>query len=341
LSKARIPLYILLATIAGVALAQESHNLKSVAAPSGSSTSAPAKKASHATERVILKVGDVQITQTEFESRIGDIEPQGDAEKEGDSDKDRRRLGDDYASVLMLSQQALANHLDSSLEVSRQLAVDRIQILSDAQFASLMRQATPTPDEIGQYYSAHRSAYDEVQIRRLFIWKRREGSKVGEGLSPQVARASADTILKASASRSNANKLAEGFKDSKDALLDAAPSTFPRGELPAQMEQVAFAMKEGEWAEVEDTPNRLVLIQLVKRRHQELDEVSSLIEQRLQGQKVQSALDAMKKNAGIWMDEQYFGTVVPAAQMHGTSPLPQLGQSENRKKEEKSDRYER
>jgi hypothetical protein len=287
---------------------------------------------------VILKVGEVQVTQAEFESGIGDIEPQGDAEK-SDANKDRRRLGDDYASVLMLSQQALANHLDSSPEVSRQLAAARIQILSDAQFASLMRQATPTPGEISQYYSAHLSDYDEVQIRRLFIWKRREGSKVGEGLSPQDARARADTILKASASRSDANKSAEDFT-SKEALLDAAPSTFPRGELPAQMEKVAFAMKEGEWAEVEDTPTRLLLIQLVTRRHQDVEEVSSAIEQRLQGQKMQSALDTMKQNAGIWMDEQYFGTV-PAAPTHGASPLPQLGQSENRKKEEKSNRYDR
>lgn len=48
------------------------------------------------------------------------------------------------------------------------------------------------------------------------------------------------------------------------------------------MEKVAFAMKEGEWAEVEDTPNRVVLIQFVEQKHRELDEVSSLIEQRLQ-----------------------------------------------------------
>jgi hypothetical protein len=210
--------------------------------------------------------------------------------------------------------------------------------LSDAQFASLMQQAAPTAGEISQYYAAHLSDYDQVQIRRLFIWKRREGAKVGEGLSPQDARTRADAILKAS--RSEANKLAEDFKGSKDALLDAAPSIFPRGELPAQMEKIAFAMKAGEWAEVEDTPNRLVLIQLVEQKHRELDEVSSLIEQRLQGQNTQSALDAMKKNTGIWMDEQYFGAV-PVAQSHGTSPLPQLGQSENRKKEERSNRYER
>ena len=61
--------------------------------------------------------------------------------KRARSDKDRQRLGDDYASVLMLSQQALAKHLDASPEVARQLDIARMQVLSDAEFASLMQQA--------------------------------------------------------------------------------------------------------------------------------------------------------------------------------------------------------
>ena len=66
------------------------------------------------------------------------------------ADKDRRKLGDDYASVLMLSQQAIASHLDSSPEVSRQLAIARMQVLSDAEFAS--------PDEPGPAQHSKKSA---------------------------------------------------------------------------------------------------------------------------------------------------------------------------------------
>ena len=66
-----------------------------------------AKTTSAGSDRVILKVGDVQVTEAEFESRISDIEPQGgDPDKDSVTEKDRRKLGDDYASVLMLSQQA-------------------------------------------------------------------------------------------------------------------------------------------------------------------------------------------------------------------------------------------
>jgi DNA-binding transcriptional ArsR family regulator len=330
LIRTRIALYFLLAgLLAGAGHAQEPIS-PSPATSSGSSTSTPVKKASPANERVILKVGNVQVTQADFESRIGDFETQGDAEKEGSADKDRRSLGGDYASVLMLSQRAVVEHLDSSPEVSRQLAIDRIQILSDAEFASLLRQAQPTLEEISQYYSAHLSDYDEVRIRRLFIWKRGADSKNTRGLSPRDARARADAILQASAAGRDTTKLTEGFKGSDDGMFDAEPLTFPHGELPPQMEKVAFALKEGEWSQVEYTPDSIILVQLVKRGRRQLGEVSSLIEKRLQGQKMQAMLDDLKKNAGVWMDEQYFGTAVapvPGAQRPVSNPPSKLRKS--------------
>ncbi len=39
-------------------------------------------------------------------------------------------------------------------------------------------------------------------------------------------------------------------------MLDDIPMTFSRGDLPPQMEKIAFALKQGAWAEVEDTPDR-------------------------------------------------------------------------------------
>jgi parvulin-like peptidyl-prolyl isomerase len=272
----------------------------------------------------------VEVTEAEFESRIAAIEPQADPDKDSATGKDRRKLGDDYASVLMLSQQAVANHLDSSPEVSRQLAIARMQVLSDAEFESLMRKAAPSSEEISQYYSAHLADYDEVQIRRLFIWKQRDNSKTAPVLSSQAARASADQIRKEYASGTDVKKLSEDVRRSGEGMLDPEPLTFPRGELPPQLEKVAFTLKEGEWSEVEDTPARLLLIQLVKRDRQQLGQVSARIEKNLQGEKMQALLDDLKKKAGIWMDEQYFGTAVapvPGAQRRSFIPPSKLQES--------------
>jgi PPIC-type PPIASE domain len=322
LIRARITHYLSLVLVAAVGHAQTPSTPNS-SSSSGNSTAA-------ATGRVVLKVGDVQITQDEFESRIKDIEPQDDPEEKPVVAKDRQKLGDDYASVLMLSQQALASHLDSSPEVSRQLAIARMQVLSDAEFASLMHQATPSFEEVSQYYSAHLSDYDQVQIRRLFIWKHRENSKDAPVLSSQAARTRANQIRQEYAAGTSGEKLADDLRKSGEGMLDLAPLSFPRGELSPQMEKAAFALKEGEWAEVEDTPARLLLVQLVKRDRQQLGQVSSSIEKDLQAEKMQAMLEDLKKKAGIWMDEKYFGTAVapvPGAQRRISNPPSELQKS--------------
>jgi len=288
----------------------------------------PAEKPAGA-GRVILKVGDVQVTQSEFESRIHDLEPQGDPDKDT-ADKDRRKLGDDYASVLMLSQQAVANHLDASPEVSRQLAVARMQVLSDAEFANLMRAADPTTEEVSKYYSDHLSDYDQVHVRRLFIWKQRNIAKNAPALTAAGASARAEQIRKEYGSGTDVRKLSVDLSKSGEGMLDPDPLTFSRGELSPQLEKVAFALKEGEWSELQDTPAAVLLIQLVKRDRKQLGEVYSRIEKNLQGDRMQALLDDLKKKAGIWMDEQYFGTAlapVPGAQRPISEPPSQLQKS--------------
>lgn len=315
-----IPFLVLAALLGTLSHAQEA------AGPNPAANSS-AKQASSDADRVVLKVGDVQVTKEEFESRIRDIEP-GHAE-DGAPDKDHQRLGDDYASVLMLSQQALAQHLDASPEVARQLEIARMQVLSDAEFASLMQQAQPTFAEVSQYYAAHASDYEEVQIRRLFVWKQRENAK-GRPLTSQAARAKAEQIRKAYATGTDVKKISADLSKSDEGMLDADPLTLTRGELSPQMQKVAFSLKEGEWSGVEDTPARLLLVQLVKRDHQQLGQVSSHIEKQLQDQKMQVLLNDLKKNAGIWMDEKYFGTAVapvPDAQRRASNPPSELRKS--------------
>lgn len=268
---------------------------------------AAASEEKSSADRVIMKVGKTRVTEKEFEANIGDLEPKGDPDK-GAAEKDRRRLGSDYASVLMLSQEALADHLEDSPEVRHQLAVARLQILSDAQFARLLSKTEATPEEVHRYYDAHLSDFDRVRIRRLFIWKVGPGSKNTHGLSPDHAAARASVILQESASGGDAIKMAEMFKDSDQGLLDAEPLVFGRGQLPADLDKAAFSMKVGQWAEAQDTPDRIILIYLFARDREPLSDVTAQIEKLVQGEKMQATLDELKKKAGVWMDQQYFGS---------------------------------
>jgi hypothetical protein len=275
---------------------------------------------------VVLKVGNLRVTQADFESLVSVLEAQ-----QGPADLSRQAIGENYASLLMLSQKAVADHLDTSPEVIRQLAIDRTQILSNAEFASLKLQAKPTAEEISAYYAAHLDDYDVVQVRRIFIWKKIKGSDASRDISSADARALAEAIRLAYASGADPQKL---IREPDHVVLDAAPLSFSRGELPENMAKPAFTIKEGEWVTLDDTPDALVLLQLVKRTRLDLKEVSPSIEKKLQAEKLQAELDNLKKQSGVWLDQAYFA---PAPRMSGSTAHPQTSGPTNTVQKEKDE----
>src|SRR5664280_2399754 len=101
--RAQITLCLLLpCLLAGAGLAQQPAAANSPSPTN--STPPPAKSGSAPRERVILKVGNVQVTQADFESVVSSLEAQ-----QGSTDLNRQAFGENYASLLMLSQQAVAH----------------------------------------------------------------------------------------------------------------------------------------------------------------------------------------------------------------------------------------
>jgi PPIC-type PPIASE domain len=278
-------------------------------------------------DRVVLKVGDTQVTQAQFEAVLSTLEAQ-----QGPADLSRQAIAENYASLLALSQQAVANHLDTTPDVLRQLAIDRTQILSNAEFANLKAQSKPTPEEISAYYASHLDDYDMVQVRRIFVFKKGGPAKNAKGVDPAQAKPLADAIRQAYASGSDPKKL---ISNPDDVVLDAEPLAFRRGELPEKMAKPAFTIKEGEWAVIDDTPDALVMLQLVKRSRLTLKETTPFIAKKLQSEKLQAKLDELKKQSGVWLDQAYFASNPP---MSGSNTRTQpLGPPTSVQKEKDED----
>jgi hypothetical protein len=277
-----------------------------------SSAKSPSKseeKAKLSADRVILKVGGVKVTEKEYEATIGDIEPEPrDPDEPETGEKSRRDMGEDYASVLMLSQMAVVNGLDKTPEIRRQLTVNRLQILSDAQFAKMKEAAQPSKVEMQKYYDSHLADLDRLKLRRLFIWKTGQGSTNTKGLAPDAARTMADQILHSTGEEGA--QLADRVKGSDEGLYDPEPLTFLRHELSPRFEKAAFAAKPGEWSQADDTKDQIVLLHIIERDRRPFAEVESVVDYRVRNEKLLSQLEALKKKTGIWMDDQYFGASV-------------------------------
>ena len=269
--------------------------------------------AAPANQRIVIKVGDSNVTKAQFDQLYADFRKAN----EGGPVQRRDAIADNYAGTLMLSKQGVALGLDKDPEIMRQLELNRLQILSNAAFERLEKQAEPTSQEIEAYYNAHLNDFDEVDIRRLFIYKQTPNSN-GHGIPAQEAKARANEIRKVLATGGDAKQL---IADTKDAL-DAEPLNFKRGELPGPMAN-AFDMKVGEWSEVADTPEALVMFVVVKKDRQTLSQASAVVERTLQSQKLREEMEALKKKTGVWMDKEYFSA--PVAAENGVAPSPSEG----------------
>ena len=275
-----------------------------------------------------MKVGDQKITQAQFEQMIADLEA-----LQGPADLSRKKLGENFASLYMLSQQAVADHLESSPEVVRQMAIDRTQILSNAEFAKLQAAAKPTPAQISDYYNAHLQDYDVVTLRRVFIWKK---GPAGQDLSDQEVAILAEKVRQAYASGSDPKKV---VNNSANVQIDPSPLSFQRGEMPPEMEKAAFAMtKEGEWRQMSADPGTVLLLQLVSFSRRSLSAATPQIEKKLQKENLREELESMKKKTGVWMDETYFASKSPGPGSKAEPAAPGQAKNNSDRGEEKDER---
>ena len=170
-----------------------------------------------------------------------------------------------------------------------------------------MRQSVVTPEEIGKYYAAHQSDFEEVRIYQVVIRKKPEGAKEAiPGLTAEEAKTRAEEIRKAMSSGDDPKKVADQFQVANVVRVDAEPYPLRRGALRADMEKAAFELKEGQVSEVFDLPQSLLFFKVASHKVRELTDVSSQIENTLRQQKVNSAVDELKKNAKVWLDDSYF-----------------------------------
>src|SRR5208337_4546560 len=220
----------------------------------------------------------------------------------------RQSLGDEFVQLLLLSQDALKHHLDSTPAFRQMLAFRRRQLLATTEYEEIVRQSVVTPEEISKYFAAHQSEFEEVEVNEVVIRKKPEGAKEGiPGLTAEEAKNRAEEIRKALSAGDDIKKLADKYQVPNVVRVDTVPSPVRRGAMRPDMEKAVYELKEGQVSEVFDVTQYLVLYKVASHKAAELKRgVSAQIENTLQQQKVKSVIDELKKNAKVWLDDSYF-----------------------------------
>jgi len=283
-----------------------------VATTPGSAQTAPATEP----DKVVLKVGDTSITAGEIEKAIQDLTPQAQRSLVGQG-QGRKPIGDEYVLLLVLSQQALANHLDATPAFKELMALNRMKILASQEYQQISQKAVVTPEETSKYFAAHQSEFDEIQVLQVVIRKKLQGAKEGTpGFTEEEAKTRAEEIRKAFMAGDDPTKIADKYQVESLVRVDTHPYAVHRGSMREDMEKAAFALKPGQVTEVFDFGQALAFVKVVSHQTEDLKNVTAKIENTLRQQKITTALDTLKKNSKVWMDAAYF-----AAPPGGRAPL--------------------
>jgi len=287
---------------------------------------APAKTSAEPGDKVVLKVGDQQITQGDLEYLVSKLNPDA---RQALARQGRRPLGEQYALMLMLSEHAKGHHAETTVDFRRQVELYKLQTLAQSEYEAISSQALLTPEDIKQYYSSHSAEFEEAQVRQVVIRKKADDAAADvPGLTAADAKTRAEEIRKALAAGGDASKVVQEFSKPNVVLIEAQPRAVRRGQLLADLDKAAFQLKDGEVSEPLETPQALVLLQKVARRQPELQDVTKEIEDKLRQEKVEATLAELRSKMSVWMDDAYFAPPpatpsTPEAAKPEDNPSPQ------------------
>ncbi|MEJ2008166.1 MAG: peptidyl-prolyl cis-trans isomerase [Acidobacteriota bacterium] len=274
------------------------------------SSSATASAQAASPEKVVLKVGETNVTKADIDYLIGSLNPQV---QKAVALRGRKPVGDEYAMMLLLSQKAQSEKLDASPEFQRKLALEKLQLLAQEEYRHMAESIKVSPDEISAYYNAHKGDFEEAELREFVIRKKPADAKAGaKGLPEEEAKARLAAIQKAIEGGTDVKQVAKQFDVPNVVMVNPEPVTVHKGEMLPALDKAAFELKENQFSQPVETPQALVLLQMLKRQQPGMQAVSSQIEDSLRQQKLKTALDDIRAKANIWMDPDYFKAPEPA-----------------------------
>jgi peptidyl-prolyl cis-trans isomerase C len=292
--------------LAGVLSALVCFAQSSPAAHAGGEPAAQAATpaAASSPEKVVLKVGDAKVTQADVDYLIESLGPQV---QRAVAARGRKPIGDEYAMMVLLSQKAQGEHLDTSPEFQRKITLDKLQLLAQEEYQKIADGIQVSPDEVNTYYTAHKNDFEEARVREFVVRKKTAEDKPDTpGLAEEEAKARLASIQKAVEAGTDINEVAKKFNVPDVVMVNPEPQTVHKGEMIPALDQVAFNLKDNQFSAPVDTPHALVLLQVLGHQQPDIKAVSTQIEDQLRQQKLRAAMDDIKAKANIWMDPGYF-----------------------------------
>ena len=262
-------------------------------------------------DKVILTVGDEKMTVGEYEKFVDSLPDQYKAAARGPG---KRQVVEQLVDLKIMAQEGRKRKLDQDPAYKAQLAFQAENLLAGTLYRELTANLKIDDADLHKYYDAHKNEYERVQARHILI--RFKGSPVPRGDKPERSEEEALTKVKAIRARLTAGEdfatVAKAESDDTGSAKNGGDlNTFSRGHMVAAFEDAAFKLPPGQVSEPVKTQFGYHLILVEKHDTRTFDEVRAEIEKKLRPEKAKEAVEALRKQTPVTIDESFFGPAAP------------------------------
>jgi peptidyl-prolyl cis-trans isomerase C len=273
----------------------------------------PAASAPADANKVILTIGTTRMTQADYEKMVDGLPAQYQSYARGASTK--RQFVETIVQMKLLSAQAQQLSLDKDPKLEEQIAFQRQSLMAQAMFEHMQQEVKVDDAQIQLYYDAHKNEYESLRAKHILIRVKGAPMPAAAGkpeLTDEQALAKAQDIRKRLAAGEDFAALATAESDDTGSASKGGDlGEFHRGMMVPPFEQAAFALNVGDVSEPVKTPFGYHIIVVLEHKSKSLAEVKPDIEKALRPQEARKAVEAMRNNASVQIDDSFFGPPAP------------------------------
>jgi peptidyl-prolyl cis-trans isomerase C len=261
-------------------------------------------------DTVVLTVGGEKLTRAQFEELLAALPDQVRTAASGPG-PGRRQLGNQLAEIMSLAQEARKRKLDQTSAVKQMIMIQSDQILAGSLAKQVSDEAKPSEAALRTYYDGHKSQYETAKASHILI--RFKGSPApvkpnGKDLSDEEALAKAQDIRKKLLAGGDFAATAKAESDDAvSAAQGGSLGTFPRGQMVPPFDQAAFSLPLNQISEPVKSQFGYHIIRVEERINKSFEEARPDIEKQMKPQMAREAMDGIKKQIPVTLDDSYFG----------------------------------
>ncbi len=269
-------------------------------------------------------MGTERLTRTQFEDFINGLPEQVRAQARGPA---KRQLAEQIAELKMMAQEARKRKIDQTPAMKQQIAIQIDKTLAGALYQDLVSSVKVDDAAVRAAFEKNKNQYEQVKARHILI--RFKGSRVPlkpdqKDLTEEEALAKTQEIRKQILAGADFAEFAKVQSDDTGSGANGGElgGAFSRGQMVGPFDDAVFSLPVGQLSEPVKTPFGYHLIKVEEHTTKKLEEVRPELEQQIKPEQAKTAVDALKKNVVIKLDDAYFGPAGPPAGAEGPGAPP-------------------